>query len=72
MLDNFEPKALHEVAAILKAETKHVLLEGSGGITEESIASYMSPHIDVLSTSSIHQGVSHVDFSLKVNRVAKY
>jgi len=71
MLDNFEPAALEEVAAALKKEWPHVMLEGSGGITEDTIASFMSPHIDVISTSSIHQGVPHVDFSLKVNRDAK-
>lgn len=27
----------------------------------------MTPDIDILSTSSIHQGVPHVDFSLKIN-----
>ena len=41
MLDNFEPKALHEAAKTLKTESPHVIIEGSGGITEASVASYM-------------------------------
>lgn len=68
MLDNFTPMALKETAAILKAKysDRKIIIEGSGGITEETIAAFMSPDVDVLSTSSIHQGVPHLDFSLKI------
>ena len=61
---------------------KQVLLECSGGLTEGNVAKYInngihtsrfsSAHanwfadIDIISTSSVHQGVPHVDFSLKV------
>ena len=92
MLDNFAPQELAVTAATLKAEAPHVLLEASGGITDDSIEEYMCPGarwmdrgwsiahssahtspafsciagIDVISTSWIHQGVPHVDFSLKI------
>jgi len=68
MLDNFEPAELAEAAGKLKDAHPHVIIEGSGGITEESIGSYMCPGVDVLSTSSIHQGTAHIDFSLKITK----
>ncbi|KAI9652432.1 MAG: hypothetical protein M1831_006775 [Alyxoria varia] len=45
---------------------REFLIEVSGGLTEENIAAYASEYVDVVSTSSIHQGVPHLDFSLKV------
>jgi nicotinate-nucleotide pyrophosphorylase (carboxylating) len=61
---------------------REVLLESSGGLTEANVGEYInngtsliqSPihvsdtvlDIDIISTSSVHQGVSHVDFSLKI------
>ena len=45
---------------------KEFLIEVSGGLTEENVKDYVCRGVDVISTSSIHQGVKHVDFSLKV------
>lgn len=58
------------------------LLECSGGLTEGNVRDYVNPgnrrhplgaleakrdiDIDIFSTSSVHQGVPHVDFSLKI------
>jgi nicotinate-nucleotide pyrophosphorylase (carboxylating) len=66
MLDNFEPKNLHVAAANLKAKYQHVIIEGSGGINLDTLASYLSPHVDVLSMGGLTQGVQHIDFSLKI------
>lgn len=69
MLDNFSPENAGVVAKSLKAKRatpSPFLIEISGGLTEENIAGYVSHEIDVISTSSIHQGVPHVDFSLKI------
>ena len=41
-------------------------MEVSGGLTEENVEAYVCEDVDVVSTSSIHQGVKHVDFSLKI------
>eukprot|EP00039_Didymoeca_costata_P030767 m.31260 g.31260 ORF g.31260 m.31260 type:complete len:305 (-) comp8297_c0_seq1:195-1109(-) len=70
MLDNFNPKDLADAAKTLKAKHKHVLIEGSGGITEATVARYMCKDVDILSTSCIHQGTSHIDFSLKIAKPA--
>ncbi|ROT34473.1 nicotinate-nucleotide diphosphorylase [Sodiomyces alkalinus F11] len=70
MLDNFTPEGVQVAARRLKerwAGKRHFLLEVSGGLNIENAASYVGRDIDILSTSSIHQGVPHVDFSLKID-----
>jgi len=66
MLDNFSPEDAGSVARRLKADHPGVIVECSGGITLETIASFMHPDVDVISTSWVHQGCPHIDFSLKV------
>lgn len=72
MLDNFPAGEVQGVAARLKelgrAEGKGggFLIEVSGGLEEGNVAAFAGPDVDVVSTSSIHQGVKHVDFSLKI------
>lgn len=67
MLDNFTPEGVKTAAKTLKERHGNkVLVEVSGGLTEENVERFVTPFVDVLSTSSIHQGVKHVDFSLKV------
>ena len=61
---------MREAAALLKREwaaKRAFLIEVSGGLTEENAPSYVCPDVDILSTSSIHQGTAIVDFSLKVS-----
>ena len=70
--DNFTPDGVRRAAASLKqrlgrgGEGFGFLIEVSGGLTEENVREYVSEDVDVVSTSSVHQGVGHVDFSLKV------
>lgn len=70
MLDNFKPGEVGGAARRLKERwrgEREFLVEVSGGLTEENIQSgYLTEDVDIVSTSSIHQGVIHVDFSLKV------
>ncbi|ODQ66724.1 nicotinate-nucleotide diphosphorylase [Nadsonia fulvescens var. elongata DSM 6958] len=72
MLDNFDGQGLREAAISIKqrwaGKNKQFFLECSGGLTEENIESYLSNEIDIYSTSSIHQGVGVIDFSLKINQ----
>jgi len=70
MLDNFDGEGLKVAAKSLRtkwAGKKQFLLECSGGLTAENVGTYINNDIDIISTSSIHQGVPHVDFSLKIN-----
>jgi nicotinate-nucleotide pyrophosphorylase (carboxylating) len=67
MLDNFTPDGVREAAKGLKERWgDRLIVEVSGGLTEENVAPFVSEDIDVISSSSIHQGVKHVDFSLKI------
>ncbi|PGH16115.1 nicotinate-nucleotide diphosphorylase (carboxylating) [Polytolypa hystricis UAMH7299] len=74
MLDNFSAQGVREAAKTLKDEWASkgkprgsFLVEVSGGLNEGNAAEYAAPDVDILSTSSIHQGVGIVDFSLKVS-----
>jgi nicotinate-nucleotide pyrophosphorylase (carboxylating) len=67
MLDNFTPQGVRDAAKELKNKWgNRLIVEVSGGLTEENVTPFVSEHIDVISSSSIHQGVKHVDFSLKI------
>lgn len=74
MLDNFSPEGVRDAARQLKerwrqpgSDSRSFLIEVSGGLNESNAALYASPDVDILSTSSIHQGTGIVDFSLKVS-----
>ncbi|KAJ3344275.1 hypothetical protein HDU93_000065 [Gonapodya sp. JEL0774] len=76
MLDNFKPAEMKVVARRLKERWgsrsvdqggRQFLIEGSGGINEETVHEYFCPDIDVLSLGSLTQSVPHIDFSLKID-----
>lgn len=76
MLDNFTGEGVKVASKNLKdrwgrGSNARALVEVSGGLTEENVQDYVCDDIDVISSSSIHQGVKHVDFSLKVIPKAK-
>ena len=68
MLDNFTPEGVRKASKSLKERwgRDRYLIEVSGGLTEDNVADYVCDDIDIISSSSIHQGTKHVDFSLKV------
>ena len=68
MLDNFLPAALHAAAEVLKKEFPLLIIEASGGISEETITGYFGPDVDVISLGSLTQGCSAVNFSLKIHK----
>ncbi|KUL83341.1 hypothetical protein ZTR_11267 [Talaromyces verruculosus] len=74
MLDNFTSDEVKRAATQLKNEWASkgkprgtFLVEVSGGLTPENAAGFVCEDVDILSTSSIHQGTGIVDFSLKVS-----
>ncbi|XP_074656366.1 nicotinate-nucleotide pyrophosphorylase [carboxylating]-like [Tubulanus polymorphus] len=71
MLDNFDCAALHETAKVLKSKYPHTIIEASGGVTEQTIAGYMGPHVDVISLSKTTQGYQTIDFSFKILKDGK-
>ena len=69
MLDNFTGEGVKLAARNLKERwrgKREFLVEVSGGLTEANVEQFVCNHVDIISTSSIHQGVPHVDFSLKI------
>lgn len=68
MLDNFSGQGVGSVAPRLKQRwtNKSFLLEVSGGLTAENVDAFVCNDVDIISTSTIHQGVKHLDFSLKI------
>ncbi|KAI7903823.1 Quinolinate phosphoribosyl transferase [Cokeromyces recurvatus] len=73
MLDNFSSEGLKEAAKSIKTRwaakgNTQFLIESSGGITFETCEAYFCDDIDILSMSTVTQGVPHVDFSLKINK----
>ena len=69
MLDNFTGEGVKIAAERLKEFWKgkrEFLVEVSGGLTEANVTDFVCNDVDIISTSSIHQGVPHVDFSLKI------
>lgn len=72
MLDNFSPDQLKQAAPNVKQKSmtaqRQVLVEASGGITEETAKNFMVPGVDIISFGTMTQGVPHVDFSLKIKK----
>lgn len=66
MLDNFTQETIGEAAGQVKEQFPHVLIEASGGITQDTLAAFMSPNVDVISMGALTQGYSCADFSLKI------
>ena len=50
----------------VKEKFPHVILEASGGIVQDTMASFMGPHIDVISRGTLTQGYPCLDYSLKI------
>ena len=68
MLDNYEPAKLKEDAKAIKDKFPHVIIEASGGITDEAMGDYLSEHVDVVSQGKLTQGYHCLDYSLKIKR----
>lgn len=69
MLDNFSPQQLKQASELLKkAGFGNVLLEASGGITEENLLEYASAQVDILSLGELTHSVKALDVSLEVSQ----
>jgi nicotinate-nucleotide pyrophosphorylase (carboxylating) len=71
MLDNFSPKQAERAVGALKTVGLRdgVMLEASGGITEENLLRYASTGIDVLSLGELTHSVKALNMSLEITRV---
>ncbi len=71
MLDNFSPRQVREAVEALKEAGffGKVLLEVSGGITEQNLLDYALAQIDVISMSALTHSVKALDISLEIVKV---
>lgn len=69
MLDNFSPEQVKEAVAVLKKAGffGKVLLEVSGGITEQNLLDYASAQVDIVSMGALTHSVKALDISLEVS-----
>ena len=71
MLDNFSLSEVKEAVALLKKGGffGNVLLEASGGITEENVLDYASAEVDLISLGELTHSVKALDISLEIVNV---
>ncbi len=68
MLDNFSPERVREAVEALKKAGVFgkVLLEVSGGITEQNLLEYASAQVDIISIGALTHSVKALDISLEI------
>ena len=73
LLDNMTPQEVRKSLNQLEAKKlrDHILLEVSGGITRENLASYVKTGVDVISVGSITNSARAIDMSLELRSVKK-
>ena len=71
MLDNFSPKQVREAVETLKEAGffGKVLLEVSGGITEENLLEYASAQVGIISMGALTHSVKALDISLEITKI---
>jgi len=71
MLDNFSPKQIKEAVEALKKVGffGKVLLEVSGGITEQNLLEYALTQVDIISMGALTHSVKALDISLEIAKV---
>jgi len=73
MLDNFTPKQVKDAVHLLKKNKLRdkILVEASGGITEQNLLRYAAAGVDVLSLGEITASAKALDISLEITKVRK-
>jgi nicotinate-nucleotide pyrophosphorylase (carboxylating) len=73
MLDNFSPQQIRETVESLRKAGffGKILLEASGGITEENLVEYAQTQVDIISLGELTHSVRTLDMSLEITRVEK-
>lgn len=67
MIDNQSPEHVEKIAKIIKEKNPNIIVEVSGGITEENITEYAKiPYVDVISMGKLTNEIKFVDISLEV------
>lgn len=72
LLDNMAPAEVEQTLVLLKEKgvRDKVVIEVSGGITGENLASYAPLAIDRISMGSLTHSITNADFSLDIMKQA--
>ncbi len=70
LLDNMTPQDVKRSLALLEAKglRRKVLIEASGGITKENLASFAETGVDVVSVGAITHSARAIDVSMEIRR----
>jgi nicotinate-nucleotide pyrophosphorylase (carboxylating) len=73
MLDNFSPQQIKKTIALLEEEglRDNILIEASGGMSEQNIIDFAATGVDILSFGEITDSVKALDMSLEVVKVRR-
>jgi len=73
MLDNASPREIKETITLLKKEglRDKVLIEASGGITEQNILEFAATGVDILSLGELTDSIKALDINLEIMKVRK-
>ena len=73
MLDNFSPKQAKETIELLKKAGffGKILLEASGGITEENLLEYAATQVNIISLGELTHSARALNVSLEIKNVEK-
>lgn len=73
LLDNMTPKEVERSVTMLKTENlrDRILLEASGGIRKENLASYVRTGVDVISVGAITHSAPAIDLSMEIHSSQK-
>ncbi len=74
LLDNMTPKEVERSVSMLQVESlrNQVLLEVSGGIRKENLASYVKTGVDVISVGAITHSAPAIDLSMEIHPSRKH
>jgi nicotinate-nucleotide pyrophosphorylase (carboxylating) len=67
MLDNFSDDLIRQAVEIVKARTPRPLLEVSGGVTKERLATLATLGIDAVSIGALTTRAPNVDISMRIS-----
>jgi nicotinate-nucleotide pyrophosphorylase (carboxylating) len=67
MLDNMIPEKMKEAVSIIKSKAPHIVVEGSGSVTPQTIKAMAESGVDVISVGRLTYSVAALDISLDLN-----
>jgi nicotinate-nucleotide pyrophosphorylase (carboxylating) len=67
MLDNMAPVQMKEAVSIIKSKAPHIVVEGSGSVTPQTIKAMAETGVDVISVGRLTYSVEALDISLDLN-----